>query len=376
MSCSNNFKQIGLAMHNYHSAYKQLPMNMGGSNRTLGTSGASANIAPTGTNRLGLSWLVGLTPFMEQQAVWERISNPHEIPAGFNNAGLIYQSMGPAPYKIFGGTTGHNDWRYDPFLTEIPTLRCPSDPGKGLPSQGRTNYAACQGDASHKVHTGAADDFGRVNDARAQDTRAAQRGFFVPRQSQRFRDVLDGLSNTIAAGEIATDLGDRDRRTHPGFAGVNLWGAGNSDACEQWADPTRPQFFDPAADGTGYFSGGGGVEYMRGYMWQCGRPLFNVITTILPPNKGYCINGAYGTGGGPTFRESVAPPSSRHQGGCHILMGDGAVKFITDSIEAGDLSSAQVRRGAGFLAPGSQSPFGLWGALGTRAVKETIEEEL
>ncbi len=374
MSCSNNFKQIGLAIHNYHSAYKQLPVQMGGTNRTPGTSGASANIAPTGTNRLNLSWLVGLTPFMEQQALWEKISNPYQIPSGFNNAGLIFQAMGPAPYKGYGGSTGHNNWRYEPFLTEVPTLRCPSDPGEGLPAQGRTNYAACLGDASHKVHTGAANDFGVVNNNRAMDTRAAQRGFFIARQASKFRDTLDGLANTIAAAEIATDLGDRDRRTHPGFAGGPIWAAGNSNACEQWADPERPQFFDPAAEGTGYSAGA--VEYRRGYKWACGRPLNNVVTTILPPNKGYCLNGNFAGGGGPTLREAVAPPSSRHQGGCHILMGDGAVIFITDSIEAGNAESAQVRRGAAFVASGSASPFGLWGALGTRASKETVEEQL
>uniref|UniRef100_UPI003563BA8C DUF1559 family PulG-like putative transporter n=1 Tax=Novipirellula sp. TaxID=2795430 RepID=UPI003563BA8C len=78
------------------------------------------------------------------------------------------------------------------------------------------------------------------------------------------------------------------------------------------------------------------------------------------------------------FKEMVATPSSRHQGGCHILMGDGAVKFITDSIEAGSSRNtggggAMVRLGGtGNAAPGQQSPYGLWGSLGTRASKEVI----
>jgi hypothetical protein len=57
-------------------------------------------------------------------------------------------------------------------------------------------------------------------------------------------------------------------------------------------------------------------------------------------------------------------------------MADGAVVFITDSIEAGNQEAAQVRIGNCCTPPGYESPFGLWGALGTRASKETIEEQL
>ncbi|MBB3206862.1 prepilin-type processing-associated H-X9-DG protein [Rhodopirellula rubra] len=76
--------------------------------------------------------------------------------------------------------------------------------------------------------------------------------------------------------------------------------------------------------------------------------------------------------------EGICPPSSRHQGGCHVLMTDGAVKFITDSIEVGNSASGHVGiHGArtDLETPGSQSPFGLWGALGTHASKEIIDEE-
>lgn len=108
----------------------------------------------------------------------------------------------------------------------------------------------------------------------------------------------------------------------------------------------------------------------RGYRWANGNAPYTAINTILPPNKELCI--AFGhTGLG------ILPPSSRHQGGCHILMGDGAVIFITDSIEAGDSTNGTVRFGeSGNRAEGSKSPYGLWGAIGTKASREVIKEEL
>ncbi len=70
----------------------------------------------------------------------------------------------------------------------------------------------------------------------------------------------------------------------------------------------------------------------------------------------------------------IVSAGSRHQGGCHVLMGDGAVTFITDAIDSGDSSQETVWRGATNVnsQPGSQSPYGVWGAMGTRASKEVI----
>ncbi len=373
MSCSNNFKQIGLALHNYHSSYKQLPTHLGGTDSGDGTNttGAQELRPPTGHNNLFLSMLVGLTPYMEQQALWEEISNPYQSENPVGNPVGTYQSMGPRPDKGLGGANGHATEPYDPWMNEIPTLRCPSDPGFGLPSRGRTNYAACIGDSSRFSNNGPRNPQGIISTGRSRQSRASQRGVFVPRKIEtKFRDILDGLSNTIAMGEICTDLGDRDIRTHLGSVragGLRPWAAGAAVQCEQWKDPARPTFWSPTA------SLSGGVQAKRGYAWAHGMPFWSSMNTILPPNREQC-------GWNGVSSEGIYPPGSRHQGGCHILMSDGAVVFITDSVEAGNSNSAQVVEGtpggAGGLPPGSASPFGLWGALGTRASKETIEEQL
>ena len=75
MSCSNNFKQIGLALHNYHAAYKQLPQH--GSGTGIGKNSPNWWQRGNDASKQCLSAFVGLTPFIEQQALWEQISNPN-----------------------------------------------------------------------------------------------------------------------------------------------------------------------------------------------------------------------------------------------------------------------------------------------------------
>jgi prepilin-type N-terminal cleavage/methylation domain-containing protein/prepilin-type processing-associated H-X9-DG protein len=365
MSCSNNFKQLGLGIHNYHSAYDQLPIHNGGTTNSGGANvpnpmATTAAEIPTSHNRLELSFLVGLTPFIEQQALWEQISNPLRDATSGNS----FNPMGPNPRRTIGH---HATAPYAPWLTEVPGFRCPSDPGTGLPAQGRTNYAACVGDSTRQMHIGVAADIGVLNAANANAARAGCRGFFVCRQSTRFRDVLDGLSNTICSAEIATDLGDNDNRTSGGPASsVNpIWGAGGALSCRTGIDATRPNFWSPTITLVPVGAGPRN-EAGRGFKWAMGRTIWTITNTILPPNSEICMMTNL-------FNEGIVPPSSRHQGGCHVLMGDGAVKFITDSIEAGNSNSPHVSETAGFLAPGSQSPFGLWGALGTRGASETIQ---
>ncbi len=93
--------------------------------------------------------------------------------------------------------------------------------------------------------------------------------------------------------------------------------------------------------------------------------LMTQFSTIKPPNT-WSATGNW-------RNQGLYSTSSRHQGGTHVLMGDGAVKFITDSIESGNQNARPVYLHNKQNPPGSPSPYGLWGSLGSMANKEVIE---
>ena len=183
---------------------------------------------------------------------------------------------------------------------------------------------------------------------------------FRARHFTGFNDVLDGLSNTLAMGEIVVGTGNREIiadvvNLANGDDVVNL--PPNTWATNGTLDPERPLFYSDAAPVDGNRNHG------RGRRWTDGRPQYTTFTTIRPPNS-YNIARWEGNFG-------LFSAASRHQGGCHVLMGDGAVKFITDSIEAGNQNT--VSYSSANPKAGKKSPYGLWGSLGTKASKETIE---
>ncbi|MBB3204813.1 prepilin-type N-terminal cleavage/methylation domain-containing protein/prepilin-type processing-associated H-X9-DG protein [Rhodopirellula rubra] len=363
MSCSNNFKQIGLAVHNYHSTYDSLPIHGAGTHPQTGRNVWSDR---NDSSNRRLSFLVGILPFMEQQALWEQISNPSVVRTDGDTSatrGVIgnpWPAMGPTPEEI----------NYIPWFTNIPALRCPSDPGVGLPALGRTNYVANLGDCFLDGRNGPLPV--RNNEVvpyqedptYALEARAKNRGFFKIHERSRFRDILDGLANTICAGEIATDLGDNDIRT----IGYDIGGSSDqskivlnpsfcSDDSTPLIDPARPQFWLASSNLYDTIAG-------RGYRWAEYLPNFGGFYTVLSPNSETC--------GISVTSSTLGSTSSRHQGGTHVLMGDGAVRFITDSIDAGNSHAQMIWSGN---TPGAASPYGLWGALGTRASKEVISED-
>ena len=374
MSCSNNVKQLGLAMHNYHDTYKQLPVHRGGTWDGTTTWPMSSN---SNHNNFQLSVLVGVLPFIEQQPLWEQISNP--LP---NDGGT------PNPWPKFGPTID-NRAQYTPWITEVGAFRCPSDPGSGLPAYGRTNYGASLGDTAFTPngewtwwdHTLRQIE---INPAANEwpDPTKCFRGMFVGRRTTRFRDVLDGLSSTIMMGEFATYLGDRDIRTSTvqdeaagtgGVASITSNHINNPRACSDNIDPARPRFWHPNAET--HQDTTNGRRHGRGWQWASAFTIMSGVYTVLPPNSESCGDLTANQWAGALSDRVLGSVSSQHPGGAHVSMGDASVQFVSDSVDAGDSTLDQMSNWTNGANSGA-SRYGVWGASGTKASKEVISGDL
>lgn len=308
--CGNNLKQIGLAMHNYHDVHNALV------SRTGGTQGPS----PWHDSNNGqLSGWIGLLPFMEQGPLWNEISGGVEYPPG---PGGRATPFGPMAWS--------NDYR--PFRQQVPTLLCPSDAtGAQRPAntQGRSNYRFSSGDTIN-------------NNAYDQPTR----GPFGYHYYTRFAEATDGLSNTIAVGEAVIDIGSRMVRSGT---------ARNVGPVHE-----NPTLCLATAVGGRYLDGVSmHVEDVR---WADGRPLWNGLSTVLPPNSPSCMADDRG------WQWGLWSASSYHPGGVNVVMLDGSVHFISETINTGNLAAPQVGARSGL-----PSPYGVWGALGSMSGRESVQ---
>ena len=166
MQCANNLKQLGLAMHNYHSALNSFPPGFMVRDH-LGTSTPG-----------GWAWGVFLMPYIEQSALRDTLSTTkYTLEQVINDPALL------------------------PMLqTRLPVFSCPSSPigplrthqGAPNPLVASANYTCCRGFFSF-----------------TQTTHLTKRnnGVFYGESATRFRDVTDGTSNTFAIGE-RTAFGD------------------------------------------------------------------------------------------------------------------------------------------------------------------------
>lgn len=303
MQCSNNLKQLGLAIHNYHDTYDALPRMMGGTPDSAGW----------------VNGLVMLLPYMEQGPLWDQISSPNTFD------GVNYNAFGATPW-----TTAYHPWR-----SNIPGYLCPSDgegPRKGATSPGRNNYCFSVGD-----------------DTPSHGAGGRNRGPFGRTDFMSFADIRDGLSNTVAMSErcIATD-------------GMLVKGGVVGTHASVTATPANnvPINCMGTLGTNGTYAPGLTTIVMAGLSWAEGVPGRTQVNTILPPNGPSCNSEGW------VYGPMLVPPTSYHTGGVSTLKCDGSVSFVSDTIDTGNLGSGGVTAGP--------SPYGVWGAFGSRAGSESV----
>ena len=301
--CSNNMRQVLLALQNYHDAYNAFPATQTGT----GSHG----------HRQDLSVRTDILPFMEQQALYDLIwVEPHYPPAGSNSAGWHAEQ-----YSVWAWET-------------VSTFLCPSDgvgvhqrPDGGFP-YGIANIYFCSGDHPMSGHD-------RVN----------VRGIFGVRSWTPMAAIEDGTSNTIA---ITESVRARGATALGGVARAAL--GSNPRDCMAVYLPQRRAYVDGQA-----------VTPIRGWAWAFGWPTFTSVMTALPPNSASCMDGTSAK------NAMIGTASSHHPGGVQIGMADGSVRWVSETVDTGNLG-ASYPSGSSTMP----SPYGVWGAMGTKAGHETL----
>ncbi|HEX3148633.1 MAG TPA: DUF1559 domain-containing protein [Gemmataceae bacterium] len=301
MSCQNNLKQIGLALHNHESGLGYLPSVFPATPKP-----PYVGIVPA----YFYSWsaLAQLNPYLEQTAIFNRM-NLDEPMFGLPSLTILPDNQFAVQQSI------------KIFLCPADKM-LPVDGGYGVPTFGPVNYGACTGSGA----TAGVAPYGSPWDAD---------GIFRAAIYGTFAEITDGLSNTAAFSE--STLGD----------GPTSYVGSIPGSPQKVYANVSPPLTPSACAGAGFWNS----QKPRGYLWATGEircasynhfylpndPTYDCVTNILTPGQQQ-----YTAAGFKAAR-------SNHPGGVNLLLADGSVRFVTNSI--------------GIVA---------WRALSTRAGGESI----
>jgi prepilin-type N-terminal cleavage/methylation domain-containing protein/prepilin-type processing-associated H-X9-DG protein len=324
--CVNNLKQIGLALHNYHSTNDCFVL------------GVSQYVPTTAYNWDSWSGHALLLNQLEQTQIY----NASNFSLGNNM---------PNSYGYYANSTVTS--------TRVTVYLCPSDANAGSlalirPADGRSDVLDVSYVASAGTTTNSPNNTAPSNPWATQGST----GVFWWYRCYGFRDMNDGSSNTVAFSEALVSNGGSQgtpatiSNTYPGNSITGVAGAGG--AAQQY-DANQ----NPAGILTGLtacnvaWQSKAGINCLRGIFWEVGSLGMTMFNTIVTPNSTQYKWGACRfTGGGYPNDATFANTSSNHPGGVNVLMCDGSVKFIKNTI--------------------SQP---IWWALGTRAVGEVVSAD-
>ena len=179
--CTNNLKQIGLALHNFHDSRGSFPP---GYVSQVGSGGLADDLGP------GWGWATSILPFIEQQTTYSQINLSKDI-------------TDPANATV--------------RMTTLGVFLCPSDGGKStFTVQSLGGSSPLTGSDGQPVQVAHGDYVGVFGNpeitpdpgflSTAPERAITHRGMFCRNTAVRLRDVTDGTSNTIFVGERTSDL--------------------------------------------------------------------------------------------------------------------------------------------------------------------------
>jgi prepilin-type processing-associated H-X9-DG protein len=332
--CTNNMKQIGLAIANYESAYGAFPMAMyQGPARGYG--------GYTGTWYAGSTAFVALLPQLEQTPL-----------ANAYNYSIACYDLGNRTI----------------LATGLATLWCPSDAtvSQGAPASSQSNFGTYISSTqtvyrnSYGVSMGIWLDSAWptpnpfVGSSAVAAAQANGNGVFGYQQSNKISGITDGTSNTIAIGEIANGMLPTDF----GQTGYNIWAFAGYNIGE-----------------SGVVASMYGVNPWKKFGMSGGMPQQFYIS--------YYDCGSNGCG---SVWATTASVGSFHPGGANVGMADGSVRFIKETIASFGFNAVPANNYAtsgpgpylsGYntygMFPGTQMP--IFNSLSTRNGGEVISTD-
>jgi len=286
MKCSNNLKQLGLAMHSYHDVNNTFPRNY----LQVGSNAWEA-----------LSANYFLLPYIEQGNLYtqeQAIIGTKPVPTAANWS-PTYNGIMNTPLSVF----------------KCPSA--PAAPSRGSNSNGwdgpGTNYAWSTGSSVETVWGG-----NRFNGMIAYET------------DRKMADVTDGLSNTLMASEI---LSGSNASGSNGKYPYDVFYVGNG-LFTSIANKDFPTVAELTSIGSTAKSSPTGMRSNNGTMWAWYAAGQSSLNTAATPNWQFpTAGGDCCPGGAHDWGYGIIPPRSNHTGGVNALLGDGSVRFITNNID-------------------------------------------
>jgi prepilin-type N-terminal cleavage/methylation domain-containing protein/prepilin-type processing-associated H-X9-DG protein len=300
--CVNNLKQLGLAMHNYHTAINSFPMGQ------------------------SIAWTTSYgSTYQEGWTDW----SCHALLLGYLEQTPLFNAANFQQTCCFSGAQA-DAMNSTVYLTRINAFLCPSDGQAGV--QNINSY------------------FGSIGTTVAQGFHTVS-GIFTledpyynsPCPPIGLQSIIDGSSNTIAWGEglVSISGAGNSYRGNGMNTGTNTDGFNSTSTGLDVQQKTPQALADALAACNTFWAASppgttnhNGMKEFHGQVWALGERDYTLFNTVIPPNSklypwSSCKLGSKGSAPNET---QFVNASSYHPGGCNFTFADGSVRFIKDSV--------------------------------------------